>query len=42
MLELSDAEDCDSAEEATRRIESARRQLDAAIEALEILPPAAA
>lgn len=42
MLELSDAEDCDSTEEAIRRIESARRQLDAAIGALEILPPAVA
>ena len=42
MLELSDAEDCDSTEEAIRRIENARRQLDAAIGALEILPPAVA
>jgi hypothetical protein len=42
MLELSDTEDSDSTEEAIRRIESARRQLDAAIGALEILPPAAA
>ena len=40
MLELSDAEDCDSSEEAIRRLESARRQLDEAIEALEALPPA--
>lgn len=38
MLELSDAEDCDSSEEAIRRMESARRQLDDAIDALEALP----
>lgn len=38
MLELSDAEDCDSSEEATRRVESARRQLDDAIDALEAPP----
>jgi hypothetical protein len=35
MLELSDAEDCDSSEEAIRRVESACRQLDDAIDALE-------
>ena len=38
MLELSDAEDCDSSEEAIRRVESARRQLDDAIETLEAPP----
>lgn len=38
MLELSDAEDCDSSEEAIRRLESARRQLDGAIDALEAMP----
>ena len=41
MPELSDAEDCDSTEEAIRRIESARRQLGAAIDALEEMPPVA-
>ena len=40
MLELSDAEDCDSTDEAIRRMESARRQLDDAIEALEAPPRA--
>jgi hypothetical protein len=35
MIELSDAEDCDSLEEAVRRLESARRQLDEALGALE-------
>ena len=39
MLELSDAEDRDSSEEAIRRMESAHRQLDDAIDALEALPP---
>lgn len=39
MLELSDTEDCDSTEEAIRRIESGKRQLAAAIDALEALPP---
>jgi hypothetical protein len=34
MLELSDAEDCDSSDEAIRRLESARRQLDDAIDAV--------
>lgn len=36
MLELSDAEDCDSIEEAIRRIGSACRQLDEALDALQI------
>lgn len=40
MRELSDAEDCDSSEEAIRRMESARRQLDDAIETLEAPPRA--
>jgi hypothetical protein len=40
MLELSDAEDCDSSEEAIRRMESARRQLDDTIEALGAPPRA--
>lgn len=35
MLELSDAEDCDTLEEAIRRVESARRQLDEALRVLE-------
>lgn len=39
MLDLSDTEDCDSLEEAIRRIESARRQLIEAIDALQALPP---
>jgi hypothetical protein len=37
MLELFDAEDCGSLEEAVRRIESARRQLDNALGVLEAL-----
>ncbi|MGH6797139.1 MAG: hypothetical protein ACRECP_01870 [Methylocella sp.] len=41
MLELSDTEDCDSPEEAIRRIEIARRQLGDVIDALEVLSPAA-
>ena len=40
MLELSGAEDCDSSEEAIRRMDSARRQLDDAIDALEAPPRA--
>ena len=35
MIELSDTEDCDTQEEAIRRLESARRQLDEALGALE-------
>lgn len=37
MIELADQEDCDSQEEAVRRMERARDQLDAAIAALEAL-----
>jgi hypothetical protein len=37
MLELSDAEDCDSLEEAVRRVESACRQLDSALSVLQAL-----
>jgi hypothetical protein len=37
MLELSDAEDCDSLEEAVRRVESACCQLDDALRVLQAL-----
>jgi len=37
MLEPSDAEDCDSLEEALRRVESAWRRLDDALRVLQAL-----
>jgi len=37
MVELADSEDCDTLEEAIRRCESARQQIDDAIGALEAL-----
>jgi hypothetical protein len=40
MLELSGAEDCDSSDEAIRRLENARRQLGDAIDAVTAVSPA--
>ncbi len=37
MIELADSEDCDSQEEAVRRVTQARDQLEAAIGVLEAL-----
>lgn len=37
MIELADREDCDTLEEAIRRCESARQQIDEAIGVLEAL-----
>lgn len=37
MVELADSEDCDTLEEAIRRVGRAREQLDAAIGVLEAL-----
>ena len=37
MVELADGEDCDTLEEAIRRCESARQQLNEAIRVLQIL-----
>jgi len=39
MKELSSAEDCDSAYEATQRLENARYQLDDAMDAVSPLTP---
>jgi hypothetical protein len=37
MVELADSEDCDTQEEAVRRVARAREQLDDAVAALEAL-----